>query len=93
MNRLFGFYKSKPKGQTACYCCNLMHNNAHIPRFCSCGAELGGKHEPARNMLTGAKVINNELVSVRRTRRGTNIRIFVNLMENKVKMFILEFCF
>ena len=85
----FGLYKTKARGQTKCLQCNKNHNNAKIPVNCSCGAFMGGsKNEPEKGIsgpiITNAKVIDQDIVSVRLNNKGGTNRIFVNLTENKV---------
>jgi hypothetical protein len=80
-------FKRKKAGQTTCKC-GKTYNNQCVPPRCKCGHELGGSFEPTQTVrkLSGdAKMLHN-LVSVRLNKQGTNIRIFVNLTENKVKL-------
>jgi hypothetical protein len=51
---------------------------------------LGGKYQPpeiSKNSAKDAKVIRNGLASVRLNPQGANLRIFVNITENKVSNF------
>ena len=81
-----GSLKRKRSGQKICEC-GKSFNNATIPKCCDkCGFQLGGSHEPPKvDIFTDAKVIKNlNLASVRLNKAGENLRVFVDLEENKV---------
>ena len=85
---LLGSFKRKKKGQTSCDGCKRNYNNACIPAVCECGYQMGGGFQPKekkqRKHMNTAKLITADLVSVRLNIRGTNVRAFVDLVENKV---------
>ena len=83
-------FKRKPAGQTTCRGCGRKFNNAVVPPSCQCGFQLGGNYQPPeiiKNSAKDAKVIRNGLASVRLNPQGANLRIFVNITENKVSNF------
>ena len=87
-----GSLKRKRSGQKICEC-GKSYNNATIPKLCNkCGIHLGGSYEPPKvDIFTDAKVIENvNLASVRLNKAGENLRVFVDLKQNKVK-FILDY--
>ena len=80
-------FKRKPAGQTTCRACGRKFNNAVVPSSCLCGFQLGGSYRPPETPKKSdkdAKVIGNGLASVRLNPQGANLRIFVNITENKV---------
>ena len=83
-----GSFERKRKGQTSCDRCKKNYNNACIPAVCECGYQIGGGFQPKtkkqRKHLDTAKLITADLVSVRLNKRGTNVRAFADLAENKV---------
>ena len=82
-----GSLKRKQTGQTTCKDCGKKYNNACVPPSCQCGYMLGGNFKPPGNVKKppkDAQLILNGLVSVRLNQQGANIRIFVNMTENKV---------
>ena len=83
---IFGSLRKKKKGQTQCYRCFKYYNNNAVTQYCSakgCGAYLGGNFVQS-NTSPDAKMITNHVASVRLNKAGLPIRIFVDLLENKV---------
>ena len=84
-----GSLKRKNKGQTTCSNCYKNFNNAWIPKYCECGDLLGGTHETKTKQINeDAQLIERNLVSIRLHKQGTNVRTFVNLVENKVSYLV-----
>ena len=81
--------KRKP-GQTICSQCNTSYNNAAVPQRCQvCDFTLNGKFVKIEKPLN-AKLLTNNLASVRTHPTGANIRTFVDIGDsNKVSDFHL----
>ena len=82
-----GSLKRKQAGQRTCEC-GKVFNNFHIPKFCpKCQFLLGGSYEapPIKEDHPDSVALNKEegLVSVRLNKAGENLRVFVDLTENK----------
>ena len=87
-----GSFKTRDRGQKPCPDCGHVYNNATIPPICQCGFLLDGSYDPGEKVKkppTDAQLIVDGLVSVRQNLRGANLRIFVNLTENKVHTFCM----
>ena len=77
----------KKRGQTQCPRCSKAFNNNAVPQYCSsigCGAHLGGSFVDKSKELD-AKMITQQLASVRLNQAGVPTRVFVDLAENKVR--------
>ena len=83
-----GSFRSKPRGQTVCPDCGKTFNNAAIPVVCNCGYQFPNSNcdisDNNKKPTTDAKIIYGGLVSVRKYPQGANLRIFVDITENKV---------
>ena len=80
-----GDLKRKKSGQTKCQNCQTSYNNKAIPRICSnksCNSFLGGKFVP-KPPKPGAFLITDNLASVRLNEKGTNVRTFVSIGQEK----------
>ena len=85
----FGSQKRK-KGHKYCPKCDKEYNNRALPLHCTednCNGYLGGKFKP-KDTKPDAQMITPNLASVRLNKAGIPVRVFVDLEENKVHIFI-----
>ena len=76
-------YRRRKPGQKECLQCGTFYNNAAIPEKCKvCDNYLGGKFKPKEEILD-AKLLTNNLASVRMNEAGINVRTFVEIGEVK----------
>lgn len=84
-----GELKRKKGGQRQCEKCHRIYNNRAVPQRCHkpCDNFLGGNYVP-KPIKTGAFLITAILASVRLNEKGTNVRVFANIGdEKKVSLF------
>ena len=88
-----GSLKRKRSGGKRCNC-GKWFSNTKTPKFCDvCGYLLGGSYEPPLDIFTDAVVIRDvKISSVRLRKTGENLRIFVDLNQNKVREGLKKFC-
>ena len=83
-----GSLQRQKSGQTICPKCNKQYNNRALPNKCfDCQAFLGGSFKPTEKGLD-AQLITSTLASVRLNKAGPNKRVFVDLKQAKVKIYI-----
>ena len=80
-----GEQKRKKSGQTKCNNCHKIYNNKSVPKMCSntsCNSSLDGNfaQKPSK---TGAFLLDPILASVRLNEKGTNVRTFASVGEDK----------
>ena len=69
----------KKSGQSKCNNCSKVYNNRCIPKYCSsCYYHIGGTYKK-HDKPVDAKMITDDLASVRTNIAGPNVRSFVSL--------------
>ena len=91
MDDLESFRRPK-RGHKQCPRCHKLYNNNALPLRCTepqCNGYLGGKEPTPTEKDPDALLITSDIASVRLRTGGVAVRVFVDLKENKVFVFLL----